>query len=88
MKMIPFLSPPFALTLLLATINALLSYLLWGKRRWELGIYWVAALLGFILGHLGADVLGFSFLTIGPLHLVEGTIASWVSLFIAKRLKV
>ncbi len=86
--MMPFLSPPFALTLLLATINALLFHLLWGKKRRALAIYWVAALLGFVLGHLGAEILSFSFLTIGPLHPVEGTVASWVSLFIAKGLKV
>jgi len=46
------------------------------------------AVIGFTVGQLGAEALGLSFLTIGPLHLIEGTIGSWMGLFIAKRLKV
>ncbi len=82
------LSPPLAFLLLLASINAILFHLLWGRRIRELVLFWVAAVIGFTVGQLGAEALGLSFLTIGPLHLIEGTIGSWMGLFIAKRLKV
>ena len=54
----------------------------------ELVLFFVAAVIGFTVGQLVAEALGLSFLTIGPLHLIEGTIGSWMGLFIAKRLKV
>jgi len=82
------LSPPLAFLFLLASINAILFHLLWGKRTRELVLFWVAAVIGFTVGQLGAEALGLSFLTIGPLHLIEGTIGSWMGLYIAKRLKV
>jgi len=84
----PLLSPPLAFLLLLASINAVLFHLLWGRRIRELVLFWVAAVIGFTVGQLGAEALGLSFLTIGPLHLIEGTIGSWMGLLIAKRLKV
>lgn len=86
--MCPLLSPPFAFLLLLATINALLFHLVWGRRVRELVLFWIAAVIGFTAGQLIAEALGFSVLTIGPLHPVEGTVGSWMVLFIAKRLKV
>ncbi len=86
--MFPLLSPSLALLFLLASINAVLFHLLWGRRMRELVLFWVAAVIGFTVGQLVAEALGFSFLTIGPLHLIEGTIGSWMGLFIAKRLKV
>lgn len=84
----PLLSPALAFLFLLASINAVLFHLLWGRRIGELVLFWVAAVIGFTVGQLGAEALGLSFLTIGPLHLVEGTIGSWMGLLIAKRLKV
>jgi len=86
--MCPLLSPPLAFLLLLASINALLFHLLWGKRVRELLLFWVAAVIGFTVGQLAAEVLGLSFFTIGPLHLIEGIVGSWIGLFVAKRLKV
>lgn len=86
--MFPLLSPSLALLFLLASINAVLFHLLWGRRMRELVLFWVAAVIGFTVGQLVAEALGFSFLTLGPLHLIEGTIGSWMGLLIAKRLKV
>jgi len=84
----PLFSPSLALLFLLASINAVFFHLLWGRRIRELVLFWVAAVIGFTVGQLGAEALGLSFLTIGPLHLIEGTIGSWMGLFVAKRLKV
>ncbi len=84
----PLLSPSLAFLLLLASINAFLSHLLWGRGIKGLVLFWIAAVIGFMVGQLAAEALALSFLTIGPLHLIEGTIGSWVGLFLAKRLKV
>jgi len=84
----PLLSPSLLFLLLLASINAVIFHLLLGKRIRELFLFWVAAVIGFTAGQLVAEALGLSFLTIGPLHLIEGTIGSWMGLFIAKRLKI
>ncbi len=86
--MFPLFSPSLAFLFLLASINAVLFHLLWGQRMRELVLFWVAAGIGFTVGQLVAEALGFSFLTLGPLHLIEGTIGSWMGLLIAKRLKV
>lgn len=86
--MYPFLSPPFALSLLLATIHALLFHLLWGRKVKELALFWVAAVLGFFLGQLAAEAAGFSFLLMGPVHPLEGSLGSWLFLFVAKRFKI
>lgn len=86
--MCPLLSPPFAFLLLLASINAVLFHLIWGRRIKELSLFWVAAIIGCTVGQLVAEALGLTFLAIGSLHLIEGTIGSWIGLLIAKRLKV
>jgi len=86
--MCPLLSPSLAFLFLLASIYTVLFHLLWGRGMRELVLFFVAAVIGFTVGQLVAEALGLSFLTIGPLHLIEGTIGSWMGLFIAKRLKV
>lgn len=86
--MIPLLSPPFVLLLLLASINALIFHLLFGGKIRELILFWIAAVIGCTVGQLVAEALGLSFLTIGPIHPIEGTIGSWMGLLIARRLKV
>lgn len=54
----------------------------------ELILFWAAAVIGCTVGQLVAEALGLSFLTIGPLHPIEGTVGSWAGLLIAKRLKL
>jgi hypothetical protein len=80
--------PVLLLGAILATLYALLFHLFWGRRTRELLAYWLAALLGFGIGQLLGWIMGMRFLMIGDLHLVEGTVASWAGLVIAKRLKL
>lgn len=80
--------PVLVLGAILASVYALLFHLVWGRRMRELLTYWLAALLGFAVGQLLGWLLGMRFLMIGDLHLIEGSVASWVGLVVAKRLKL
>ena len=51
-------------------------------------LYWLAALLGFGLGQLIGDSLGFDVVLIGQIHAVEATLISWLFLEVARWLKM
>ena len=80
----PF-SPAFALSLVLASLYAVLFHLLWGKRLRELPLYLLAALIGFGLGQALAGILSTQFLMIGDVHLLEGSVACWLLLLVARQ---
>ncbi len=82
-------SPPPSLILsaLIVSIYALLSHLIWGGGLAELALYWAVGSLGFGLGQAVSRLLPFEALTIGDVHLLEGTLGCWSLLLIAKRLK-
>jgi hypothetical protein len=69
-------------------IYAALFHLWRGRTLGELPLFLLAALVGFVLGELAGDAIGLDILTIGPIHVVEASLGSWVALFIARWLKV
>lgn len=83
----PF-SPALVLSAVIASIYGVLFHFIYGRTLKQLGIYWLAALVGFALGQVLAGALGWRILMIGEVHLLEGTIGSGVALSIAKRLKL
>lgn len=83
----PF-SPAFVLSVLVASLYAVLFHLLWGKRAIQLLLYWVIALVGFQVGQWVARLFSWRVLMIGDVHLLEGSLASVLALLIAKRLKM
>ena len=83
----PF-SPAFVLSVLVASLYAVLFHLLWGKRAIQLLLYWVIALVGFQVGQWVARLFSWRVLMIGDVHLLEGSLASVLALQIAKRLKM
>jgi len=107
-----FPSPSLVLSILIASIYALLSHLIWGgnenslrkngsmdknsairRREFSFGVaklalYWAVGSLGFGLGQALSRLLPFEVLTIGEVHLLEGTLGCWSLLLIAKQLKV
>lgn len=80
--------PAWLLSSLIATIYGTLFHVWRGRTLRELPLYILAALLGFVLGDLAGDALGLDLFTIGPLHVLEASLGSWVALFIARWLKV
>ncbi|MFQ6057948.1 MAG: hypothetical protein ACE5MB_03585 [Anaerolineae bacterium] len=83
-----FLSPALVLSVVLAGIYSALFHLLWGRSTVQLALYGVIGLVGFGAGQFLAGALGSQLLMMGQVHLLEGTLACWVCLLIAKRLKV
>ena len=81
--------PPYILiSLLLGGTYGTLFHLWRGKNLRDLVIYFLAGIIGFGFGQGLANLMGFNLLLIGPLHIIEATIASWVSLFVIQWLKI
>ena len=81
-------SPPLVFSVVLVSIYATLFHLWRGKTLKDLLLYWLAALLGFGLGQIIGNSLGFDVLMIGQVHVVEATLISWLFLEVARWLKV
>ena len=81
--------PPYVLlSILLGGTYGALFHLWRGKNLRDLVIYVLAGIIGFALGQGLGNLLGFTVFLIGPLHIVEATIVSWVSLFVVQWLKI
>ena len=81
-------SPALALSLVLASLYAVLFHLVWGKRTREIPRYWLVALIGFGVGQGVAGLLRTRALMIGDVHVAEGSILSWLALIAARWLGV
>jgi hypothetical protein len=73
---------------LIASIYGALFHVWRGRSFRELPLYLIASGLGFALGQLIATLIGLDIFMIGPLHIIEASLGSWVMLFIARWLKV
>jgi hypothetical protein len=80
--------PTILLFLVLASLYAGLFHFVKGKTTTELPLFWAASLAGFGTGQLAAYSLGTDFLMIGEIHLLEGTLASFIFLSIVRWLKL
>ena len=81
--------PPYILlSLLLGGIYGTLFHLWRGKSIRDLIIYFLAGIIGFGLGQWLANLLDFNFMLVGPVHIVEATIVSWLSLFVIQWLRI
>ncbi len=82
------MAPALLLSFLIAGIYGAVFHLWRGRSFRELPLYLGVALAGFALGHLAGNAVGLEIFTIGPLHVIEASLASWVLLFVARWLKV
>jgi hypothetical protein len=81
--------PPYLLlSLLLGGAYGALFHLWRGKKIRELVIYFLTGIIGFGIGQAVGNVLGLNVFLIGPLHIVEASVMSWVCLFVIQWLKV
>jgi hypothetical protein len=76
--------PSLVLGLALATLYSLVFFLVFGHGWLRFFSYWLAGVMGFLLGQWIATFVGLSIFNIGELNLVEATAVSWVSLFAAR----
>jgi hypothetical protein len=81
--------PPYLLlSVLLGGLYGVLFHLWRGKTLRDLAIYFLTGIIGFFLGQAAGNLLGLDLFLIGPLHVVEATLVSWLGLFVIKWLKV
>ncbi len=70
--------PAVLLIAVIGVIYGALFYLWQGARWTELGLFILAAMLGFLVGQIAASLLNLDVLQIGQLHIIEGTIFAWL----------
>ena len=81
--------PPYILlAFLLGATYGTLFHLWRGKRARDLIIYFLTGIIGFGLGQALGNLLGLNFLMLGPLHIVEATFVSLISLFAIEWLRI
>ena len=77
--------PPYVLlSLLIGAIYGILFFLWRGKSLKDLLIFSAAGVMGFIAGQIAANLVGMEIFLIGPVHMVEASMASWVMLFVTR----
>jgi len=81
------LPPHLLLSLLLGGVYGVLFHLWRGKTLRDLVIYFLTGIIGFGAGQALSGTLGLGLMVIGPIHIIEATLASWVSLFLIQWLK-
>jgi uncharacterized membrane protein YjjP (DUF1212 family) len=81
-------SPVFLLGSTVATVWAALFHLLLGKKWRELVLYWFAGLVGFAIGQAIGNALDLDLLLFGQVRLLEGTLACWLAMAVARCFKV
>ncbi|MCX7839829.1 MAG: hypothetical protein N2559_10325 [Anaerolineae bacterium] len=73
------MSPAIILGVVLASLYALVFYVIVGHGWLRLIGYWLIGVAGFFVGHALASLIGLRLFDIGELHAVEGTLVSWLS---------
>lgn len=81
------LSPPFVLSVLVSTTLAALFNLWQGGSTRDLGLYLVAAWLGFAVGELLGNWIGLDLFMVGEVHVAEASLTCGLLLFLARWLK-
>lgn len=82
------MSPVILLLILLATVNAALAHLLWGRRWIQLPIFWLAAFAGCLIAYALGLRLPLPLLAPAGVPVLEAVLAAWLLLMVASRLRV
>ncbi len=77
-------SPALLLGFLLATIYAALFHVWGGRSLRDFLIYWLAACVGFGVGHVIGQLTRIPLLQIGQLHVLEGSLGAIFALVVAR----
>jgi hypothetical protein len=82
------MSPVLVLLLLIATASAALAHLLWGRRRIQLPIFWLAACAGCLIAYALGLHLPLRLPQPAGVPVLEAVLAAWILLIVASRLRV
>ena len=81
-----FTLPAIALSFVIGSLIGLFFFLLFGKGWLRLGIYWLIALVGFLIGQAAASFLAFNFMAIGSVNVGVATVTCLIALFLTRAL--
>lgn len=82
------MSPLLVLSVVIATLYAAAFHFFWGSTWRQLLISWLAALLGFGIGQAIAAAFAWRDILIGELHLLPASCVCWLSMLLARRVKL
>lgn len=77
-------APALFASLVLASVYAVVFHLWRGKGLRDLFFFWLAAVVGFVAGHLAGYLLHINPWTIGQIHIAEATIVAFLFLILAR----
>lgn len=83
-----FQMPAVVLSVLVASICAVLFYIWQGKTLRNLALYWVASVLGFLAGQWLAIKFGLPTPAMGEVHIIEGVLIAIGACFLVKLSKI
>ncbi len=82
------MSPYFLLSVLIGSAYGAAFHIWQGKTPADVLYYVPAGIIGFGLGQVTANLLGWQFLLLGPLHIVEASLGCGLILLLARWLRV
>ena len=74
--------PALIISFLLGSLYGLLFFLLSGGTRRALWYYWLVGAIGFLAGQFAAEYIHVSSITLGDVHVIEGSLVCWIALFV------
>jgi len=83
-----FTSPAILVCAVLASLWAAMFHTLFSRKLADLILYWFVGLIGFGVGQALASILDYRLLMVGQVHILEGTLACWIAMLVARYLKV
>jgi len=82
------MSPYFLLSILLGGAYGTAFHIWQGKSVKDVAYYIGAGVIGFGLGQAIANFFAWKLFLIGPIHLLEASLVSWLALFVARWLRI
>ena len=76
------MSPSVILSLTFGSIAGLLFHSVFGRKLWQLPLYWAAGVAGFFAGEILAVLGGVEFLQLGTIPLFGALVGTVVALFV------
>jgi uncharacterized membrane protein YeaQ/YmgE (transglycosylase-associated protein family) len=82
------MSPYFLLSILLGSVYGSAFHTWQGKTTRDILYYLIVGVIGFGLGQFLANYLVWQLYMIGPIHIIEASVCCWLSLFLARWLRI